>query len=66
VLDAPPARASEEGLVQPERGERPDPGRVLDQRRAVGDNRVHDRVPVAPELAGHVRDGAAGPVNDFV
>jgi hypothetical protein len=36
VLGAPPARAGEEGLVETEGGDRPDPDGIVDQRRAVG------------------------------
>jgi hypothetical protein len=63
VLGAPPARAGEEGLVETEGGDRPDPGGIVDQRRAVGDHRVHDGVPVTAELAGDLGDGAPLPAD---
>lgn len=59
VLAAPAAGASEQRLVQAQGGDWPDPVGVLDQRCAVGSHGVHDGVPVTPELAGDLSDGAA-------
>ena len=72
----PRAGTNEQRLVQPERSDAADAVVVLDERGAVGTDRVHDRVPIAAQLAGDLRDAAsvatdlrgdppAGPVGDL-
>src|SRR3546814_8772603 len=56
---APRPGAHEQGLVETDRADRPEPLRILDQRCAVGDDRVHHRVPIAAQLLSDRRDGAA-------
>jgi hypothetical protein len=51
--------AGEEHLVEPDRGHGPDPGGVLDQRRAVRDHGVVHGVPVTAQLAGDLGHDAA-------
>lgn len=55
------AGAHEQRLIETKRGDRTDPGRVLDQRRAVGDHGVHHRVPVTTELGRDRGHRAASP-----
>ena len=59
ALGPPLPALDEQRLVQPERGHRADPIRVVDEPAAVGDDRVVDRVPVAAEIMSDLRDGAA-------
>ena len=52
--------AVEQGLVHPDRPDRPDPVGVVDQQLPVGDHGVVDGVPVAAQLPGHRGHRAAG------
>ena len=58
-----PAQPAEQHFVQPDRHCRSDALPVVDQRLAVGDDGVHDGVPVAVELISDLRDGAPEPAN---
>jgi hypothetical protein len=58
VLVSPTAEACEQRLVQPQGIDVADAVGILDQRRAVGDDGVVDRVPVASEFDGHLVDAA--------
>src|SRR5437899_12315960 len=56
---APPLPdADEQRLIQPERDRLTDPARVLDQRGAVRDDGVVNRVPVAAQLERDLVHGA--------
>ena len=56
VLGAPAALAAEQRLVQAQGADLADAARVVDQRGAVGDHGVVDRVPIAAQLPGHLGD----------
>lgn len=63
-LGAEPARAHEQGLVRAQRVDRPDSGGVgFQQRFAVGDDHVVDRVPVAAQLGREVGHGSPMPAD---
>lgn len=56
----PPERAfaGEQGLIEPDRGDRPEPCRVVNERGSVEHHGVHHGVPVAPEIGGDLGDRA--------
>jgi hypothetical protein len=60
LLGSPSPPATEQGLVESQGADLPDPaGVAVDEGAAVGDHRVVDRVPVAAQLPGHLGHRAA-------
>jgi hypothetical protein len=64
-LATPPPQPAEQGLVQAERDRLADPVRVFDERDAVGEHGVVDRVPVTAQLDGDLVHGPAVPAHLF-
>ena len=61
----PPQRslAGEQGLIEPDRGDRAKPARVVNQGGSVEHDGVHHCVPIAPEIGGDLGNRAAVATN---